>query len=275
MLATQSVLLTMSFTNSQLLRHGRLVFASEGTVGAGADVQTTADMNTYLKADVGAAKVFFLTFAGLYLPCMLIQVLGAAFGAAALSGQVPTWGDAFGDGLIGPLIAVALEPLHGFGKFLLVILSLGIISEPQPKPATSRRELTSPGCSEQRTNRLRSKSSELLAHHCSSTDPRDCLQFSMSFQTFLPFLARFPRFLIPIVATAIYLPVALVGANNFFAALSSFLGLIGYWASIFSIVFFIEVRPTPRLFSSSQQKSDHLMSSTLYSEVVTDRKSVV
>ena len=80
-----------------------------------------------------------------------------------MSGQVTTWGDAFGDGQIGPLMAVALEPLHGFGKFLLVILSLGIVSNNAPT----------------------------------------VYAFSMSAQTLLPFLAYFPRFLIPIVATAI------------------------------------------------------------------------
>lgn len=158
-------------------------------------------MNTYMRPDVGAARVFFLTLTGIYLPCALLQVMGAAFGCAALSGQVPTWTDAFGSGAIGPLMGVALEPLHGFGKFLLVILALGIITNNAPT----------------------------------------VYAFSMSGATLLPFLVRVPRFFLPVVATAIYLPIALVGANHFFNALSSFLGLIGYWASIFATVFLLEV----------------------------------
>ncbi|KAM0753397.1 hypothetical protein T439DRAFT_324040 [Meredithblackwellia eburnea MCA 4105] len=160
----------------------------------------SADLNTYMRQDVGSATVFFLTLSGLYLPCALLQILGAAFGCAALSGQVTTWSDAFGEGAIGPLMAVALEPLRGFGKVILVILALGIITNNAPT----------------------------------------VYAFSMSAQTCLPFLAYVPRFLIPVAATAIYLPIALVGANHFFDALSSFLGIIGYWASIFAVVFLIE-----------------------------------
>ncbi|KAK4698285.1 hypothetical protein P7C70_g7995, partial [Phenoliferia sp. Uapishka_3] len=180
----------------------------------------TADMNTYMRPDVASSKVFFLTFAGIYLPCMLIQVLGAAFGCAALSGQVTTWGDAFGEGAIGPLIAVALEPLQGFGKVIVVILALGIITNNAPTVYSyAFQTLTPVKC---------------------TTDERTHRSFSMSAQTFLPILIRVPRYLLPVVATAIYLPIGLVGATHFFAALSSFLGLIGYWASIFTTIFILE-----------------------------------
>jgi len=87
----------------------------------------SADFCTYMRPEVGSVRVFVLTFLGLYLPCAIIQILGAAFGAAALSGLVPTWEEAFADGNVGSLAGVALEPLHGFGKFLLVLFSLGMI----------------------------------------------------------------------------------------------------------------------------------------------------
>lgn len=80
-------------------------------------------------SETPSTTIFFYTFAGLYLPCMIFQVLGAAFAAAALSGSVTTWGDALGNGSVGALVGVALEPLGGFGKFLLVIIALGMISE--------------------------------------------------------------------------------------------------------------------------------------------------
>lgn len=79
--------------------------------------------------DVSSAKVFFYTFAGLYLPSMLFQVMGAAFAAAALSGQVVTWEEAFLTNSVGGLVGVALEPLNGFAKVLLIIIALGMISE--------------------------------------------------------------------------------------------------------------------------------------------------
>lgn len=58
---------------------------------------------------------------------MFGQVLGAAFGAAALSGVVTSWSDAFENYSTGGLLGAILEPFGGFGKFLLVILGLGMI----------------------------------------------------------------------------------------------------------------------------------------------------
>ena len=82
-----------------------------------------------MSAKVSSVKVACFTFLGLYLPCVLIQLLGAAFAAAALSPD-SIWGDAFTNDSIGGLLGVALiAPLGGFGKFLLVVLALGIISE--------------------------------------------------------------------------------------------------------------------------------------------------
>lgn len=78
---------------------------------------------------VSSLKIFFYTFAGLYLPCALIQTLGAAFAAAAMSGEVLTWETAFEEGSVGGLMAEALKPLHGFGKVLLIIFALGMICE--------------------------------------------------------------------------------------------------------------------------------------------------
>jgi hypothetical protein len=89
----------------------------------------SADFNTYMRPDISSVRVCLYTFAGLYLPCMLVQVMGAAFAAAALSGAVPTWEAAFGDGSVGGLVGVAVEPMRGFGKFLLVLFSLGMICE--------------------------------------------------------------------------------------------------------------------------------------------------
>ncbi|BGP08513.1 hypothetical protein JCM10049v2_004360 [Rhodotorula toruloides] len=160
----------------------------------------SADFNTYMHPTVPSYLVFVYTFLGLYLPCALIQILGAAFAAAALSGEVPTWEAAFGDGSVGGLVGVAMEPMNGFGKFLLVIFSLGMISNNAPTQYA----------------------------------------FSLSLQIVFPFLTRLPRFLLPIAGTAIYLPIAIAAAAHFAAALSNFLGLLGYWSSIFVAILLIE-----------------------------------
>ncbi|GAA5913636.1 uncharacterized protein JCM6883_004031 [Sporobolomyces salmoneus] len=160
----------------------------------------SADFNSYMRPDVSKTKVFILTFAGLYLPACLLQIQGAAFAAAALSGLVPTWEEAYNAGSVGGLVGVALEPLHGFGKFLLVLFALGMISNNAPTTYA----------------------------------------FSLSIQIVFPFLTRVPRFFFAIVCTAIYLPIAVVGASEFEAALSNFLGLIGGWSSIFVAVLLAE-----------------------------------
>ncbi|GAA6041126.1 hypothetical protein JCM8097_004128 [Rhodosporidiobolus ruineniae] len=160
----------------------------------------SADFNTYMRPDIPSHVVTLYTFAGLYLPCVLIQILGAAFSAAALSGQVPTWEAAFGEGSVGGLVGVAVEPLHGFGKFLLILFSLGIISNNAPTQYA----------------------------------------FSLSLQIVFPFLSRLPRFFLPVVGTAIYLPIAIAAAAHFADALSNFLGLLGYWSSIFAVILLVE-----------------------------------
>ncbi|KAK4047960.1 hypothetical protein OIO90_005998 [Microbotryomycetes sp. JL221] len=159
-----------------------------------------ADFNTYMHRNVSSVKVFAYTFAGLYLPCVLIQSLGAAFAAAAMSGLVATWETAFYEQSVGGLVGVALEPLHWFGKVLLVFFALGIICNNAPT----------------------------------------IYAFSLSIQIVFPFLQALPRFIFPIVGTAIYLPIGIVAASHFAAALQNFLGLIGYWAALFCTVLTIE-----------------------------------
>lgn len=67
-----------------------------------------------------------------------------------------------------------------------------------------------------------------------------CSAFSLSSQIVIPFLQRVPRFLLPVVGTACYLPLAIVAASHFAAALQNFLGLIGYWASLFAVIISLE-----------------------------------
>lgn len=64
--------------------------------------------------------------------------------------------------------------------------------------------------------------------------------FSLSSQIVFPFLARFPRWIFPVIGTIIYLPIAIVGASNFAAVLNNFLGILGYWTSIFASILFVE-----------------------------------
>lgn len=53
----------------------------------------------------------------------------------------------------------------------------------------------------------------------------------LSVQIAVPVLYKVPRALFILLATAALIPVAIVGATRFFAALESFLGVVGYWVS--------------------------------------------
>lgn len=161
------------------------------------------DFNTYFAVNTSSVKVFSYTMAGLWLPCALIQIAGAAFACAALSMEIDGWADAFTNNSVGGLLGVALLPMGGFGKFLLVILSIGIISNNAPT---------------------------LYA-------------FSLSIYVVFPFLNRFPksRPIFPIVATIIYVPLSIVGNNQFALILGNLLGILGYWSAIFSTIVLIEV----------------------------------
>jgi len=163
----------------------------------------SSDFNTYMRRDIKSWKVFASVFTGLYLATALIQMLGAAFALAAISGITPSWGDAYDEGSIGGLVGQVLSGpggVGGFGKFLLVIIAFGMISNNAPT----------------------------------------VYAFCMSLQVLIPQLVAIPRFVFAIFATAIYLPLAIVGASHFVTALENFLGLLGYWYSIFGAIVLTE-----------------------------------
>lgn len=92
---------------------------------------------------------------------MPAHMLGAAFTATAM--YVPAWKAGLGNGNdVGGLIAAILAPAGGFGKFLLVLLSLTAPSQ------------------------------------CAPTMYTVCT----SFMTVAPIFARIPRFVIALVSTA-------------------------------------------------------------------------
>jgi len=58
----------------------------------------------------------------------------------------------------------------------------------------------------------------------------------MSISVIAAFLAAIPRLVWPCVITAIYIPLAIVGANDFARTLEDFLNVLGYWLAIYVTV---------------------------------------
>lgn len=82
----------------------------------------------------------------------------------------------------------------------------------------------------------------LLAFSVSANISPTLYSFGLSLQVVLPLRAtlRVPRYVLSAIATAALIPLAIVAASHFEEALSNFLGLIGYWSSVFGAVVFTE-----------------------------------
>lgn len=80
-----------------------------------------ADYNVNQPENTRPARVFWLTFLGIFLPCVLLETLGMLL-ASWLGPNV----------LGGQLLALALTPLGGLGKLLVFLLALSIIANNIP-----------------------------------------------------------------------------------------------------------------------------------------------
>jgi NCS1 nucleoside transporter family len=81
-----------------------------------------SDYNVNQPEDTPARRVFWLTFLGVTIPCIVLETLGLS-----LSTVVAYKGAGGGD-----LLAAALQPLGPFGIFLLVLLALSVIANNIP-----------------------------------------------------------------------------------------------------------------------------------------------
>jgi NCS1 nucleoside transporter family len=80
-----------------------------------------ADYNVNQPANTSSARIFWLTFLGILIPCVLLEVLGMLLGAG------------LGPNVVGgQLLAVALSPWGTFGKILVFLLALSIIANNIP-----------------------------------------------------------------------------------------------------------------------------------------------
>ncbi len=85
-----------------------------------------ADYNVNQPEDTPSSRVFWLTFLGVFVPCVLLETLGMAFTTNA------AWSTIFANGLVGDLLAAVVKPLGGFGTLILVLLALSVIANNIP-----------------------------------------------------------------------------------------------------------------------------------------------
>ncbi|KAJ7715876.1 permease for cytosine/purines, uracil, thiamine, allantoin-domain-containing protein [Mycena metata] len=166
-------------------------------------VSLASDYNVYQPAETPAWKTFAWTYAGLIFPLVLIQWLGAAVMCVA-GGVAPSndaWTAAFASDELGGLLGAVLIPVVGnFGKFCMVLLVLSVVAN----------------------------------------NIINVYSMGLSISVIHIWLAKVPRLIWPIVITAIYIPIAIAGANSFSTSLEDFMNVLGYWLSIFVVVVLLE-----------------------------------
>jgi purine-cytosine permease-like protein len=126
------------------------------------------------------------------------MVLGAAIGGALFS--VPTWEKGYETNAVGGVLAAMLSPAGGFGKFVVVVLSLTLLGN-------------------------------IAATMYSVT---------LNFQILVPQLVLIPRYAFSVVVTAIVIPISIKATADFYANLEYFIALISYWSSAFVAVLITE-----------------------------------
>jgi purine-cytosine permease-like protein len=159
-----------------------------------------SDVTHYLSPTIPSYKIFVAVFLGFFLSTAPFMMLGAAF--AVSSTDNAAWSAALttSNGALFSLILSGPGGAGNFGRFLTTLLALSAIG------------------------------------NIAAT----LYSFGLTLQTMFPFLAYFPRFVWPVVATAITLPLAIVGASHFYSTLSNFTAILGYWASLFVAVVLME-----------------------------------
>ncbi|KAH8655374.1 NCS1 nucleoside transporter [Xylariales sp. PMI_506] len=87
-----------------------------------------SDLTTYFNPTVrlASARVFVYSYLGLFIPAVLLMILGAAIGGAIAN--VPEWEAGYDSTNVGGVLAAMLAPAHGFGKFILVVHAFGLLA---------------------------------------------------------------------------------------------------------------------------------------------------
>ncbi|KAI1773828.1 permease for cytosine/purines, uracil, thiamine, allantoin-domain-containing protein [Hypoxylon cercidicola] len=157
-----------------------------------------SDFTTYLNPKFSTVRLFFYGYAGLVIPNVLLMVLGAAIAGAINS--IPEWEEGYEATQVGGVLAAMLSRAGGFGKFVVVVLSLSLLGN----------------------------------------NAATMYSITLNFQILIPQLVVVPRYVFAVVITAILIPVSIKAAAEFFANLSNFLAVIGYWCAAFVAVLMVE-----------------------------------
>jgi NCS1 nucleoside transporter family len=123
-------------------------------------------------------------------------------GAAAMTAAMtnPDWADAYAASGMGGLLGMCVASSGGFGKFCLVLLAFSIVANNIPNNYS----------------------------------------LALSAQVLGNWAIKIPRFIWTFVGVIVYVVAAVAGREHFSSILDSFLLCMGYWASPYSMIIFME-----------------------------------
>jgi NCS1 nucleoside transporter family len=102
-----------------------------------------ADYNVNQPEDTPARRVFWLTFLGVFIPCVLLETLGVALTSVSALSKLSG----------GDLLAGAVKPLGGFGTVIVVLLALSVVANNIPNDYSLGLSMQVLGPAFQRVNR--------------------------------------------------------------------------------------------------------------------------
>ncbi|KAJ5698511.1 hypothetical protein N7462_000516 [Penicillium macrosclerotiorum] len=149
-----------------------------------------ADFFVYFPPTTSRLKTFLMTFLGVGLALTFANLLGVGLASGTLTHA--SWESAYATSS-GALILAGYEGLSGFGKFMGVLIALGLIANNIPGTYSA----------------------------------------SLGFQIMGRHLARLPRWFWSCVGVVIYAACALGGRNYLYDIFDNFLSLMGYWVTIY------------------------------------------
>ncbi|OJJ99967.1 hypothetical protein ASPACDRAFT_1869919 [Aspergillus aculeatus ATCC 16872] len=180
----------VSSGNTATLSADRLTFFSLCLSSSVAWAPAGADFFVYFPPTTSKWKTFMSVLFGLGLSLTFANLMGVGLASGTLTN--PAWAEAY-DTSSGALILAGYDGLGGFGKFLGVIIALGLISNNIPGTYSA----------------------------------------TLGFQIMGRHLARLPRWTLACVSTIIYTACALGGRNHLYDIFENFLALMGYWVTIY------------------------------------------
>ncbi|GJN67858.1 hypothetical protein PLIIFM63780_001969 [Purpureocillium lilacinum] len=154
-----------------------------------------ADYTVYQPSNRPRRKVFLATWLGIFPTLLFTELLGAAIATATtINGGVNSYQQGYEESGVGGLLAAVLFPHVGrFGQFCLVVLALSIV-----------------------------------ANNCPNI-----YSVALTLMVMGRWTTKVPRFIWTIVASAVYVGIAIPGYTNFEAVLENFMHFIGYWLAIY------------------------------------------